>query len=340
MLSVIALHGDITLILILVVVISLVFDFINGFHDTANAVATVIATRVLTPQLAILMSGTLNFCGAMIATHVASTISKGIINPDLATQPLVLAAVVGAIVWNLITWFFGIPSSSSHALIGGLVGAGIAHGGMQLVLWKGVWQKVAIPLLVSPIAGFILGLIVMTIITTFFANSNPKSVGTPFKRLQLLSSAAVSLSHGQNDGQKSMGIITLALITNHFLPSKADPPLWVMICCALAMGLGTSAGGYRIIHTMGHRIFRLEPVQGFAAEATAATVILTASNLGAPVSTTHVVAGSVFGVGASRRLSAVRWQVALNMVVAWVITLPASAAVAALTYYVLRIFGI
>jgi PiT family inorganic phosphate transporter len=258
----------------------------------------------------------------------------------LATQELVLAAVIGAIVWNIITWFYGIPSSSSHALVGGLVGAGIAQGGISIVQWKGVWEKVALPLLISPIAGFVIGLILMTIITFFFRNQNPGKVSTPFKRLQLLSSAAVSFSHGQNDGQKSMGIITLALITAHFLPSSANPPIWVMASCALAMGLGTSAGGYRIIHTMGHRIFRLEPVQGFAAETTAAVVILTASKLGAPVSTTHVVAGSVFGVGASRRLSAVRWQVALNMVVAWIITIPASALVAAASYFVLRAFRI
>lgn len=219
-------------ILFLVVAIALVFDFINGFHDTANAVATVIATRVLTPQLAIIMSGLLNFTGAMVATQVASTISKGIIDPHLATQPLILAAVMGAIVWNLITWFYGIPSSSSHALIGGLVGSGIAHGGLSIVQWKGVWQKVGIPLIVSPIAGFILGMIVMTVITMFFKDSNPGRVGTPFKRLQLLSSAAVSFTHGQNDGQKSMGIITLALIANGILPASAGPPLWVKISCA------------------------------------------------------------------------------------------------------------
>jgi PiT family inorganic phosphate transporter len=286
------------------------------------------------------MSGTLNFCGALTATHVASTISKGIVDPNLATQPLVLAAVLGAITWNLITWYFGIPSSSSHALIGGLVGAGLSQGGLKMVQWGGVWSKVFLPLLISPVAGFVIGLIVMTIITTFFAYSNPGVVGGWFKRLQMLSSALVSFSHGQNDGQKSMGIITLALITNHFLPAKADPPLWVMICCALAMGLGTSAGGYRIIHTMGHRIFRLEPVQGFAAETTAAAVILTASKLGAPVSTTHVVAGSVFGVGASRGLSAVRWQVALNMVVAWIITIPMSAIAAAVAFFLLRLVGL
>jgi PiT family inorganic phosphate transporter len=323
----------------LVVGFALIFDFINGFHDTANAVATVIATRVLTPQVAILMSGTLNFCGAMVATHVATTISKGIIDPHLATQPLIMAAVLGAIVWNLITWFYGIPSSSSHALIGGLVGAGIAHGGMSIVQWKGVWEKVAIPLIVSPIAGFVLGAIVMITITFFFRNSNPNAVGTPFKRLQLLSSMAVSYTHGQNDGQKSMGIITLALIAHHVLPSSADPPTWVKLACALAMGLGTSAGGFRIIQTVGHRIFRLEPVQGFAAEATGAAVILTASQLGAPVSTTHVVTGSVFGVGASRRLSAVRWKVALNMVTAWIITIPASAAVGGLCYLAMKAFG-
>jgi PiT family inorganic phosphate transporter len=331
---------EITLILVLVVVIALCFDFINGFHDTANAVATVIATRVLTPQFAILMAGVLNFTGAMVASHVASTISKGIIDPHLATQPLVLSAIIGAIIWNLLTWFYGIPSSSSHALVGGLVGAGIAHGGLKLVQWKGVWEKVFLPLLISPVAGFIIGMIVMIVITLIFQNKTPAKVGTPFKRLQLLSSAAVSFSHGQNDGQKSMGIITLALITAHFLKADASPPMWVMASCALAMGLGTSAGGYRIIHTMGHRIFRLEPVQGFAAETTAAAVILAASKFGAPVSTTHVVAGSVFGVGASRRFSAVRWSIALNMVVAWFITIPASALVAFVAYKAFQLCGL
>jgi PiT family inorganic phosphate transporter len=331
--------GEISVLLVLVIAFSLIFDFINGFHDTANAVATVIATRVLRPRVAILMSACLNFCGALVATHVAATISKGIVVQSTATETVVLAAVTGAIVWNLITWFYGIPSSSSHALIGGLGGAAIAHGGMGSVQWKGILDKVVIPLVASPIAGFVIGGILMTLIAIFFSKANPRPAGWWFRHLQVVSSAAVSFSHGQNDGQKSMGIITLALVAHKFLPAKADVPVWVMFLCAIAMGLGTSVGGYRIIKTMGHRILRLEPVQGFAAEATAAAVILTASKFGAPVSTTHVIAGSVFGVGASNRLSAVRWQVAINMVMAWIITLPASAFVASVTYLIVTAFG-
>jgi PiT family inorganic phosphate transporter len=331
---------EVSFFLVTIVVFAIAFDFINGFHDTANAVATVIATRVLSPRAAILMSGCLNLVGAMVATKVAVTISSGIVDPNLATQTLVLSAIIGAIVWNLITWFYGIPSSSSHALVGGLCGAAIAKGGLSLVLWHGVLTKVVIPLVISPLAGFLIGLILMSLITIFFAKAKTKSVSTLFKRLQLLSSAFMSFAHGQNDGQKSMGIITLALITNHLLPAHAQPPFWVKLSCAVAMGLGTASGGFRIIKTMGHKILRLEPVQGFAAETSGAAVILTASSLGATVSTTHVIAGSVFGVGAARRLSAVRWQVAINMVTAWVVTLPSSGLVAALVYLFLNACGV
>jgi len=329
-----------SVLLVLIVLFAIGFDFVNGFHDTANAVATVIATRVLPPQVAILMSGVLNLCGALYSVGVASTISSGIVDQHMATQTMVLAAIVGAIAWNLITWFYGIPSSSSHALIGGLCGAAIAFGGMRVVLWNGVWAKVVIPLVASPIAGFIIGLVLMSIITMLFAKANTNNASPWFKRLQLVSSAFMSFAHGQNDGQKSMGIITIALIASHWLPAKSAPPHWVILACAIAMGLGTASGGYRIIKTMGHKILRLEPVQGFAAETTAATVILTATSLKAPVSTTHVIAGSVFGVGAAKRLSAVRWQVAINMVTAWIITMPAAGIVAALTYLILRMAGV
>ncbi|HWD41931.1 MAG TPA: inorganic phosphate transporter [Fimbriimonas sp.] len=322
---------EITLLLVLVVALALVFDFINGFHDTANAVATVIATRVLTPRQAILMSGILNFAGAMVATAVATTIAKGVIDPKQASETVVLAAVLGAITWNLVTWVYGIPSSSSHALVGGLIGAGMAKGGESIVQWQKIFDKIILPLIFSPIAGFIIGLILMSIITFFFARSHPLQTGPWFKKLQLLSSAAMSFVHGQNDGQKSMGIITLALFAHHII-SKVEVPVLVKVACAIAMGLGTSAGGYRIIATVGHRILRLEPVQGFTAETTGASVILTASHFGWPVSTTHIITGSVFGVGAARRLSAVRWKVAIQMVCAWVITIPASALVAGLAY--------
>ena len=329
-----------SLLLILVVVASLAFDFINGFHDTANAIATVVSTRVLTPRVAILMSASLNLVGAVLATHVAATISKGIVDPALATTSLTLAAVIGAIVWNLVTWFYGIPSSSSHALIGGLVGAGVAHAGLHGVLWKGVLDKVLIPLVVSPLAGFLIGGTLMTAIALCFANSRPSKVGHIFRRLQIVSAAAMSLAHGNNDAQKSMGIITLALVTAGELPKGSGVPLWVMLVCAVAMALGTSAGGWRIIKTMGHKIIRLEPVNGFAAETAGAATILTASAFGAPVSTTHVIAGSIFGVGASKRLSAVKWGVALEMMIAWVLTIPASALVGALAYGLLHLVGL
>jgi PiT family inorganic phosphate transporter len=328
-----------TILLVLVILISLTFDFINGFHDTANAVATVIATRVLSPRAAIVMSAILNFSGALLWTHVASTIAKGVIEPKLATEPLILAAVLGAIAWNLITWFYGIPSSSSHALIGGLMGAGIATGGFSIVLWNDIFHKVLLPLVLSPIAGFVLALMLMKTIIFFFSQSNPARVSTPFRRMQIFSSAATSFAHGQNDGQKTMGIITLALFS-HKLISTDTVPLWVKLACATAMGLGTSAGGLRIIHTVGHKIIRLEPVQGFAAETTGAAVIMTSSFLGMPVSTTHVMTGSVFGVGAATRLSAVRWKVAINMVAAWIITIPASGLVAAAFYLAFIFFKV
>jgi PiT family inorganic phosphate transporter len=329
---------SITLLLVLVVVFALVFDYINGFHDTANAIATVVSTRVLTPTAAITMAAVMNFGGALIATHVAKTIASGLVAPHQATEGVVLAAVIGGIIWNLVTWKYGIPSSSSHALIGALCGAALMHGGVSVVLWGGVVSKVLYPLIASPLAGFLLGYLLMLLITYFFAYSNPGRIGALARHMQLVSSATMAFSHGQNDAQKSMGIITLALMSNGFL-KKPDVPLWVMLSCAVAMALGTSAGGWRIIKTVGHRIIRLEPVHGFAAETSGAAVILAASHWGMPISTTHVISGSIFGVGASKRLSAVRWGVALQMVTAWVITLPASAALGALAYLTIRSAG-
>jgi PiT family inorganic phosphate transporter len=332
------------ILIILVVFFALLFDYINGFHDTANAIATVVSTRVLTPRVAILMAAGLNFLGALYSTTVAKTIAKGLVEPRDATQAVVLAALVGAIVWNLITWHYGIPSSSSHALIGGLVGAAMAHAGSMAVIWQGVLAKVVIPLFASPLVGFSFGFLIMTVIYNVFARAHPGTVGVWFHRLQVLSAAAMAFTHGQNDAQKSMGIITLALVSGGMLavPANGDPvvPFWVVMSCAVAMALGTSAGGWRIIKTMGHRIIRLAPVQGFAAESAAAATIFTASHFGMPVSTTHVIAGSIFGVGASKRLSAVRWGVAQTMIMAWFLTLPASAAVSALTYFLLRAVGI
>lgn len=328
---------EITLLLVLVVFFALAFDYINGFHDTANAIATVVSTRVLSPLHAVLMAAVLNFAGALVATHVAKTIASGIVDPTQATEVVVLAAVIGAIVWNLITWVYGIPSSSSHALIGGLLGAAIAKGGVDIVTWDGVTNKVIIPLFGSPIVGFFVAFLLMRLIARLFFNANPGKAGGHFRKLQLVSSALMAFSHGQNDAQKSMGIITLALVTSGFI-STPEVPLWVKLACATVMGLGTAAGGWRIIKTLGHKIIRLEPVHGFAAETSGAAVIMTASHFGMPISTTHAITASIFGVGASKRISAVRWQVARSVVIAWFVTIPASAAFSAGTFYFLRLF--
>jgi PiT family inorganic phosphate transporter len=330
---------DFGILLILVIIAALAFDYINGFHDTANAIATVVSTRVLSPAAAIIMASGLNFIGAMVATHVAKTIAGGIVEPGSATQTVVLAAVVGGIVWNLITWKYGIPSSSSHALIGGLVGAGLAHGGVNVIMWGGLTEKVLLPLIASPVSGFVIGYLLMKLIAAIFANANPAKVSSKFKVMQMLSAATMAYSHGQNDAQKSMGIITLALVASGQL-AKPEVPMWVKVSCAVVMALGTSAGGWRIMRTMGHKIIRLEPVNGFAAETAGATVILTASQLGMPISTTHAIAGSIFGVGASKRLSAVRWKVAQNMVSAWITTIPAAMLVGAVSYWIFRLLGI
>ncbi|MEP6756028.1 MAG: inorganic phosphate transporter [Chthonomonadales bacterium] len=332
-----------TVLLVLVVLFALAFDYINGFHDTANAIATVVSTRVLSPRVAIIMAACLNFLGALFSVQVAKTIAKGLVDISHATataaQTVILAALIGAIVWNLITWRFGIPSSSSHALIGGLIGAAIAHGGLGIVIWAGLKDKVLIPLLISPVMGFIIGFAIMAVIYLVFARVHPGKIGNVFRQLQIVSAAAMAFAHGQADAQKSMGIITMALVSLKVI-AKPDVPLWVIISCAIAMALGTSAGGYRIMKTMGHKIIRLEPVQGFAAETAAATVLFTTAHFGMPVSTTHVISGSIFGVGSSKRFSAVRWGVAQSMVTAWVLTIPASASVAYAFYYVFNAAGL
>lgn len=323
----------------MIVVCALAFDFINGFHDTANAIATVVSTRVLSPRAAILMAAGLNLLGALCFTKVAETIAKGLVTG--ATLQVILAAILGAIVWNLATWYFGIPSSSSHALVGGLVGAAWIHGGHKTILWEGVLDKVVLPLVLSPLAGFVIGFGVMALIVIVFANAQAAKTGRIFRSLQVVSSAIMSFAHGSNDAQKSMGIITLALTTIGAHPlTKAPVPLWVKIACALAMAAGTSMGGWRIIKTMGHKIIRLEPVSGFAAETTASLVILYATLTGKTVSTTHVISGSIFGVGSAKRFSAVRWSVAQTMLIAWTLTIPASAAVAALCYLGVRLMGL
>lgn len=450
---------SLTLLLVLVVVCALLFDYINGFHDTANAIATVVSTRVLSPRNAIIMAACLNFLGALFSTQVAVTVASGLVDtarfqsvdlhqpaafatklkkhadpvsrflteqssqetqklladyaadstpaPELQAaliddlnriitrtdfysaerftgvtlsektvekalkiaklkpaerantnrallekayveelgsnqhsfQVVILAAIVGAIVWNLITWYFGIPSSSSHALIGGLCGAAIIHGGLHAILWGGIVSKVLIPLVGSPVMGFLLGFLIMSVIYKTLSHVHPGRVSAAFRHLQIVSAAAMAFTHGLNDAQKSMGIITMALVSARIL-SEPVVPTWVVLSCSTVMALGTSVGGWRIIKTMGHKIIRLEPVHGFAAETTSAIVLFVTSHFGMPVSTTHTISGSIFGVGASKRISAVRWGVAQTMVMAWVLTLPAAGIVAALAYKLFMFFAL
>ncbi len=332
---------DIPILLIVIVVIALAFDFTNGFHDTANAVATVIATRVLPPGGAILMSAVLNFAGAFVSQKVAQTIAKGLIDAHAATQEVILAALIGAIAWNVLTWYFGIPSSSSHALIGGLVGATLVFAGTHAVIWKGVIEKVVLPMVLFPIIGAGIAFVIMMLLFRLSANTQPAKVNGIFSWLQRLSAAGVSFNHGQNDAQKTMGVITLALVAFHVLPGgkHIHIPTWVIASCATAMGLGTIAGGWRIIKTLGTRIIELQPINGFAAETSASIVLATATYFGMPVSTTHIVCGSVFGVGIAKRLNEVRWPIAQRMVAAWVLTLPGAALVAGLSFFVISLGG-
>lgn len=332
---------EIPLLLIFVVAIALVFDFTNGAHDSANAIATIVSTKVLSPRTAVIMAACLNLFGAFLGTEVAQTVGSGIVDPEMVTgcKILVLAALFGAIFWNMLTWYLGIPSSSSHALVGGLIGAAIAFKGWDAPNYASIGKKVLIPLLLSPLAGFLVGYLIMVALTWMFVKAHPRTVNTAFKKLQILSSAFMATSHGLNDAQKTMGIITLALVIFQMQPDVAIP-FWVKLSCALAMGLGTAMGGWKIVKTMGHKIFKLEPVHGFAAETAAAAVIMGASSMGAPISTTHTISTAVIGVGASKRFSAVRWGVAGNLVVAWVLTIPASGAVAALCFYALDFIGL
>lgn len=314
-------------LLIAIIVIALVFDYTNGFHDTANAIATSVSTRALSPRAAVLMAALMNMAGAFIGKKVAETVGQGIITTGGVTLKLVFAAIIGAVVWNLITWYFGIPSSSSHALIGGLVGAAIAEGGAHLVLWQGVVDKVVLPMVASPALGFVVAFFVMTLLLWIVRRWPPAPVNRWFRKLQPISAAFMAFSHGRNDAQKTMGVITLALVASGYLDSFAIP-LWVVFACASAMALGTYSGGWRVINTLGNKVIKLDPIHGFAAETSAATVIQVATMFGFPVSTTHTITTAIMGVGATKRLSAVRWGVAGNIVVAWVLTLPAAALVA------------
>lgn len=320
-------------LLILVIIAALVFEYINGFHDSANAIATVVSTKVLTPKVAVVYAAILNFIGALLGTHVAKTIGKGIVDTESVTQLVIFCALLGAITWNLITWYYGIPSSSSHALIGGLIGAAIIHSGFGTVHTDGVMDKVVLPMITSPIIGFIVGFSFMLLLVWLFHKSVPEITNKYFRRAQLISSGLMALSHGSNDAQKTMGIVTLALVSFYSLDSF-EVPLWVIILCAFVMAMGTMAGGWRIILTMGSKVIKLKPIHGFAAETSAAAVILTASHFGIPLSTTHIISTSIMGVGSTLRLSAVKWGIVGNIVTAWVITIPMCMLFAALFYLI------
>jgi len=328
-----------TLTLLAVLGLAVVFDYVNGFHDTANAIATSVSTRALRPEYAILLSASANFIGALTGTAVAKTIASGIVTAPEghAGQVVVAGALVGGITWNLITWRIGIPSSSSHALIGGLIGAAAVAGGIGAWQIDGIIYKVLLPLVGSPLIGLAVGYVFMVVLLNLFQRANPHTVNGIFRRLQVLSASYMAFGHGSNDAQKTMGIMTLALVAAGILPTP-DVPVWVILLAATAISLGTAAGGWRIIRTMGQRVVKLDPVHGFAAETTAASVILTASHFGVPVSTTHVISSAIMGVGSSDRFSAVRWGIAGDIVVAWVLTIPASGLVAGVTYAVLRLF--
>jgi len=324
-----------TLVLLAVLGLAIAFDYINGFHDTANAIATSVSTRALKPSWAIAMSAVANFFGALTGTAVAGTIGTGLIDTNVESQSVIAAALVGAIIWNLLTWRLGIPSSSSHALIGGLLGAAFISAGLGSWRVDGIVGKVLIPLVASPIIGFTVGLLLMALIFNVFRRAHPGRLNRVFRRLQVLSAAWMAFSHGSNDAQKTMGIMTLALVTAGVIP-EFRVPLWVILLAASAISLGTAAGGWRIIKTMGSRVVKLDPVHGFAAETTAASVIFTASQFGMPVSTTHVISSAIMGVGSSDRFKTVRWGVARSIVTAWVLTLPASAMAAAIAYLLLN----
>ena len=310
-------------LLVLIILLGLSFDFINGFHDTANAIATSVATRVLSPARAVMMAGALNFLGALSGTAVATTVGRGIVPPELSTQALVISALVAAIIWNLTTWYLGLPSSSSHALIFSIVGAGVASAGWQAIQFGGL-EKTFQGLVFSPMLGFLGAFLVMLVLLNLFAAAFPATVTRIFGRAQVLSAAWMAFSHGSNDAQKTMGVITMALASYYgWSGTNWAVPLWVIIAAATAMGLGTSIGGWRIIRTMGLRVVALRPIHGFAAETASATIIELASRLGIPVSTTHTISSAILGVGSTRRLSAVRWGVAGQIVMGWVLTIPA-----------------
>ena len=319
------------------IIVALIFDFINGFHDAANSIATVVGTRVLKPLHAVALAAIANFVGPFIfGVAVATTIGKGIIDPDFVTIHIVIAALFGAIIWNLITWWLGLPSSSSHALVGGIIGAGIAGAGINAIIFGGL-EKVVTGILVSPVVGLIGAFLLATLIVRAFASKNPANVNSAFGKLQLVSATYFSLTHGANDGQKTMGIIVLILLTEGIL-STFEVPFYVILVAAIAISLGTFFGGWRIVKTMGARITQLKPYQGFAAETSGATILAILAHIGIPASTTHAISGSIMGAGAVRRLSAVRWGIGKRIVWAWIITIPASAGISYVIMFALNFF--
>jgi PiT family inorganic phosphate transporter len=326
-------------ILVIVVATALAFDFTNGFHDTANVVATSISTRAATPQAAVTVAALLNFVGAFISLQVAATVAQDVVDSEAITTTVVFAGLIGAISWNLITWYFGLPSSSSHALIGGIVGATVAAAGTGAVFGEGLLGKVLIPALVAPTVAFLVAGLGILITYRVVGRLRPGPVTRGFRFGQVISGGMLALAHGTNDAQKTMGVIALALVASGHLAPDADPPFWVVVSAATAIALGTYSGGWRIIRTMGFRIIKMDTAQGFTAQGAGAATILASSYFGFPLSTTQVIAGGVMGAGAGKRVSAVRWGVAGNIVVAWLLTLPASAAIGAATYGFTRIFG-
>jgi inorganic phosphate transporter, PiT family len=320
-------------LLVGLIAVALLFDFLNGLHDAANSIATIVSTRVLKPIYAVAWAAFFNFIAFLVfGLHVATTLGTGIVAADVVDPQVVFGALMGAIVWNIITWLGGIPSSSSHALIGGLVGAGLAKAGFKAIVWGGL-NKTTVAIVLSPLVGFALALLLSLVVSWVFVRATPFAVDRSFRVLQFVSASLYSLGHGGNDAQKTMGIIAVLLYSQGYLGGQFHIPFWVVLSCQAAMGLGTLAGGWRIVRTMGSRITRLTPVQGFCAETGGAITLFAATFGGIPVSTTHTITGSIIGVGAARKVSAVRWQVANNIVIAWIITIPAAALIAALAYF-------
>ena len=332
--------GGVSATLIFLILVALAFDFLNGLHDAANSIATIVSTRVLSPRWAVAWAAFFNFIAFLFfGLHVATTVGKGIISPDIVSDAVIFGALGGAIAWNVITWLAGIPSSSSHALIGGLLGAGIAKAGLSQVLWQGV-LKTAAGIVVSPALGFGLALVLVLVVSWSFVKSTPAFADSTFRKLQFVSAAMFSLGHGGNDAQKTMGVIAVLLFSHGLSGPEFHVPFWVVISCQAALGLGTLFGGWRIVHTMGSKITRLSPQQGFCAETGGAITIFLATHMGVPISTTHTITGAIVGVGAARRVSAVRWGVASRIVWAWVVTLPAAGLMGAGFYWVARLAGL